>query len=70
MTVRCVTYDSNNAFVALEKSWRALAERTPGVSLFSSWEWQSTWWKHYGGTRSPRIITVWNGGAAFRGRKR
>ena len=62
MTLRCVTYDSNNAFVALEKSWRALAERTPGVSLFSSWEWQSTWWKHYGGTRSPRIITVWNGG--------
>jgi CelD/BcsL family acetyltransferase involved in cellulose biosynthesis len=62
MTLRCVTYDSNNAFVALEKPWRALAERTPSVSLFSSWEWQATWWKHYGDSRSPRIITVWNGG--------
>jgi CelD/BcsL family acetyltransferase involved in cellulose biosynthesis len=45
----------------LRDSWNALAERTGTVSVFSTWEWQSTWWKYYGAGKSLRIIVVWEG---------
>jgi CelD/BcsL family acetyltransferase involved in cellulose biosynthesis len=32
----------------LEEEWRALIDRAPDATLFQTWEWQSTWWRHYG----------------------
>ena len=31
---------------ALAAEWRALGERTE--NLFATWDWQSTWWRHFG----------------------
>lgn len=36
-------------FDALEPAWNALLERTD-ASIFQSFEWQRTWWKHFGET--------------------
>jgi CelD/BcsL family acetyltransferase involved in cellulose biosynthesis len=33
----------------LAGEWPALAERTG--NLFATWEWQSLWWRHFGGSR-------------------
>ncbi len=39
------------AFDALEPTWNALLEKTD-ASVFQSFEWQRTWWKHFG-ERNP-----------------
>ncbi len=46
---------------SLQPQWNALAERTGTVTVFSTWEWQTTWWRHYGAGNRLRIITVHNG---------
>jgi CelD/BcsL family acetyltransferase involved in cellulose biosynthesis len=33
---------------SLAEEWQALADRAPEATLFQTWEWQSTWWRHYG----------------------
>ncbi len=53
-------------FEAVEQEWRELATRSD--NLFASWEWASTWWRHFGdgqplhltSCRSPdgRLIAV------------
>jgi hypothetical protein len=63
MGLRIAEYDSTDAFPRLEKPWRSLAERAGGVSVFSTWEWQSLCWKHYGAGKQLRLITVWEGTA-------
>jgi len=48
-------------FDELRQEWRQLAEVSPGATPFQTFEWQSTWWKHYGGMRQPRFVTVHDG---------
>lgn len=48
-------------FDELEKPWKDLADSDPLGTPFQTHQWQSTWWKHYGGFREPRIVTVWEG---------
>ncbi len=45
LTLRVVS--DTTAFDALERSWNALLETTD-ASVFQSFEWQRTWWKHFG----------------------
>jgi CelD/BcsL family acetyltransferase involved in cellulose biosynthesis len=33
---------------ALKEEWQALAGRSSDATLFQTWEWQSTWWRHFG----------------------
>jgi peptidoglycan/xylan/chitin deacetylase (PgdA/CDA1 family) len=39
----------------LRREWTQLAARTSNV--FATWEWASTWWRHFGGRRRPLVTT-------------
>jgi CelD/BcsL family acetyltransferase involved in cellulose biosynthesis len=39
---------------AARHAWKALASRTDNV--FASWEWASTWWKHFGREGALRLL--------------
>jgi len=41
---------------ALEDEWRALGANSDNV--FATWEWISTWWKHFGRERPLRLQTL------------
>lgn len=43
-------------FMQLEPLWRQLSESSPECSIFSSWDWQTQWWEHYGKKHS---LSVW-----------
>lgn len=47
-------------FDSLRERWRSLA-RDACATPFQTWEWQSVWWKHYGGFSEPRAVTVYEG---------
>lgn len=50
-------------FDALEREWDALLERSD-ASVFQSFEWQRTWWKHFGEGRADArlyLVTVRDG---------
>jgi CelD/BcsL family acetyltransferase involved in cellulose biosynthesis len=32
----------------LKAEWQSLADRSPDATLFQTWEWQATWWRHFG----------------------
>jgi CelD/BcsL family acetyltransferase involved in cellulose biosynthesis len=52
--------DDAPAFDALELDWNALLERSD-ASVFQSFEWQRTWWRHFGERRRNarlHIVTV------------
>lgn len=38
----------------LRAEWTRLAER--GDNVFATWEWASTWWRHFGAGRQLRIV--------------
>lgn len=40
-------YTHEGVFEELESEWNTLLERSPMNRIFSTWEWQSTWWKIY-----------------------
>ncbi|HEY7955264.1 MAG TPA: hypothetical protein VII38_08215, partial [Polyangia bacterium] len=45
---------------ALEPAWRALFDRLPQATVFQSWEWLSSWWKHLG-TGRPWVLIASDG---------
>lgn len=36
-------------FETLRPVWDELLQRDPNATIFQSWEWQFTWWRHFGG---------------------
>ncbi len=66
---------SSDVFAAVEQQWREIYAASD-CSPFSSWEWMSTWFRHFGDDRSPVILSVYRGGdliailPLFRERKR
>lgn len=61
MTFRVEQLSSLQASTALQREWNELAARANNTTVFSTWEWQTTWWKHYGGDKEARIIVVREG---------
>jgi len=51
-----------DAFLGARAAWQELAGVSENATPFQTWEWQSTWWKHFGGSRSLRLYTVHEGG--------
>jgi CelD/BcsL family acetyltransferase involved in cellulose biosynthesis len=39
-------YADPSAFVALRSEWNSLLRASSANTVFSTWEWQTTWWKH------------------------
>jgi CelD/BcsL family acetyltransferase involved in cellulose biosynthesis len=44
----------------LQSAWHPLAESSGNV--FATWEWISTWWRHFGQDRELAVLTVRRGG--------
>jgi CelD/BcsL family acetyltransferase involved in cellulose biosynthesis len=41
---------------ALREPWTALGDRSGNI--FSTWEWATTWWRHYGAERPLQLATL------------
>ena len=52
--------DSEAELLALKEPWTALLTATSGVSIFLTWEWVSTWWRHYGQDKTLWVLTAWD----------
>ena len=47
----------------LAAPWQAVAEASPGASVFQTWQWQRAWWRHLSRGAQPLILLVEKGGA-------
>jgi len=46
--VNTEVYTDATGFAALRQEWNPLLRNSVSDTLFLTWEWQSTWWKHLG----------------------
>ncbi len=58
------TIDDAGGFAALRSEWTELLADSAAPSVFLTWEWLHTWWKHLGGGRRLAMLTVRRGGDA------
>ena len=49
-------YRDESGFDALRDEWNALLGRSRFDTIFLTWEWQSTWWRHLGASRGPLYL--------------
>lgn len=56
---RWTCHDSFVALGPIRDEWDALVLQLDG-DLFASFDWCSTWWKHFGKRRHARIFVAWN----------
>lgn len=49
-----------NQFKDLKDTWNDILENSIDNDVFSTWEWLSTWWKHFGEGRKLRILLAEN----------
>ena len=45
-------------FLELKHEWNNLLERSSDSHIFLTWEWQSTYWKHFGEDKDLRILCI------------
>lgn len=50
------------AFHQLREEWNALLRESSSDSVFLTWEWLYTWWRHLAGGRRLAIVTLRDGG--------
>ena len=48
-------------FAGLQTDWQDLMPRAAKSSVFMSWEWQFTWWQHYGQGQALRLLVARRG---------
>ena len=63
MSIRIVT--SEEEFAALEGSWRELQQANPNHTPFQSWDWNCSWWRHFGTPGRLRLYVVEQEGRAI-----
>jgi CelD/BcsL family acetyltransferase involved in cellulose biosynthesis len=56
MPVRVLTKEEE--FSALQSTWQELFDSNPNNSPFQSWDWNFTWWKHFGTPGALRLVLV------------
>jgi CelD/BcsL family acetyltransferase involved in cellulose biosynthesis len=56
------TVEDREGFARLGEEWDDLLARSGSSSLFLTWEWLFTWWKHLSGDRRLLILVVRRGG--------
>ena len=60
--VEAITDDAGLARLAPE--WQALAAACPTATVFQTWEWNATWWRHYGRAPGRRLcVLAWRDAA-------
>ncbi len=52
LSLKLITTDA--AFYALEPEWLALEQAGAVPNVFLSWEWMSSWWRHFG-----EVCSLW-----------
>jgi CelD/BcsL family acetyltransferase involved in cellulose biosynthesis len=52
------TLNSEGQFMALGPGWNSLLEASKTDSVFSTFEWLSTWWRHFGQGQQLNLITA------------
>jgi CelD/BcsL family acetyltransferase involved in cellulose biosynthesis len=60
MKINIQVIDTTEGLKALQDDWDKLLGHAEYASVFSSWEWQYHWWKHYGKHHALRILVVRN----------
>jgi CelD/BcsL family acetyltransferase involved in cellulose biosynthesis len=56
MTVKIV--QSEEEFSALERVWDELFNANPNHTPYQSWQWNATWWRHFGVSGELRVLLV------------
>ena len=51
-----IVYRDETGFDALRDEWNVLLGRSRFDTIFLTWEWQSTWWRHLGAQRGPLYL--------------
>lgn len=64
---RVTLIDSASRFKQLEGDWKRLFGACPDLPVFSSWEWMSCWWKHYGQSWHLSVLTAMDSTGALVG---
>ncbi len=59
MHVREIGFDE---FFDSKHIWEEALEKSLDNNIFQTWEWLTTWWKHYGEKRRFSLIAVFEGG--------
>jgi CelD/BcsL family acetyltransferase involved in cellulose biosynthesis len=49
-------YRDERGFAALAGEWNDLLRRSRHDTIFLTWEWQTTWWRHVGASRGPLYL--------------
>jgi CelD/BcsL family acetyltransferase involved in cellulose biosynthesis len=50
--------EQDDAFTGMATEWDALLRTSPARSIFLTWEWLHTWWRHLGHDRELRVLAV------------
>jgi CelD/BcsL family acetyltransferase involved in cellulose biosynthesis len=53
--------DSYSDFIAMQEIWNSVLQKS-NHTIFSTWEWLSTWWKHWGKNRNLLILLAEDNG--------
>ena len=61
--LRTTVCDSPDWPAALRAAWTALVDEAPEATPFQTWEWQSTWWQHFGKRKHAHVVLFWDGDA-------
>jgi len=54
--VELTLYRDESGFAALAGEWNALLSRSRFDTIFLTWEWQTTWWRHFGASRGALYL--------------
>jgi CelD/BcsL family acetyltransferase involved in cellulose biosynthesis len=57
-SVKVETHCTNQIFETLRAEWNALLTQSVTDTLFLTWEFQATWWRHFGANNSLYVLTV------------
>ena len=58
---------SDGQFFALQGPWTALTANVPNVPIFLTWEWVSTWWRHFHPGKELWVLGVWDASGRLAG---
>jgi CelD/BcsL family acetyltransferase involved in cellulose biosynthesis len=53
--------NDQDQFAELEYHWNTTLDKSEGANIFLTWEWLSSWWRHYGKQRELIILLAKDG---------
>jgi CelD/BcsL family acetyltransferase involved in cellulose biosynthesis len=61
--MRIIEINKYNDFLALEETWQDVLQRSNHQTIFSTWEWLTCCWKHFGNNKRLVLLLVDDGSA-------